>query len=107
MKTINSVATWPRRICRPRAQHDDASLHRRRYRVGAPLALRSRMRRRCVLFVREGRLRVADRLLEVCAHVHAVCYTRFRCQERRGELGSRLQDWSFEVLTDRAHEGIR
>ena len=89
------------------AKHDGTSLHRDRYRVGTPLGLRSRVLRHCALSVRQGTIRVANKFLQVRVHVQPIRCARFRCQERRRELGSRLWGWSLEVLTDRAREGIR
>ncbi len=89
------------------AQHDRASLHGDRYRVGAPLALCGCVLRRCALFVREGPLRITNKLLVVFIYVHAIRCARFRRQERRGELGGGLWDRSFEVFADGAREGIR
>src|SRR6266404_84771 len=88
------------------AQHDRSSLHGDRYRVGAPLALCGRVLRRCALFVHQGSLRVANKLFGVCIHVQAIRYARFRCQERRGELGGGPWGWSSQVSADAAREGI-
>ena len=74
------------------AKHDGASLHWDRYRVGAPFALCSGMLFSRALFVREGTLRVANKLFGVFVHVHPIRYTQFRSQERRRELGSRLRN---------------
>lgn len=89
------------------AQHDGASLHWDRYRIGTPLGLRGCVLLHCALSVREGTIRMVYKLPQVCVHVNPIRHIRFRSQERRRELCSRVRDWSLEILADRACEGIR